>query len=103
MAGLFDRIGSGDNVQSHYFVAGLKGYEAGLWTRAQVLSGVNQLMVAPLDTSQQDDFAAIADVLDGKSNVTSRLRYVNQVEAAMTAAESGVINEAGWRAALEIS
>lgn len=103
MAGLFDRIGSGDNVNSHYFVAGIKGYGAGLWTRQQVLTAVNQLLITPLDTPQQDDFVAIADVLDAKSNATAKLVYGNQVEAAMIAAESGVINEAGWRAALEIS
>ena len=103
MSGLFDRLGSGDNVEAHYLVAGLKGYGAGLWTRSQVLVSVNQLLVTPLDTPQQDDFAAIADVLDAKSNVTAKLVYGNQIEAAMTAADSGVINEAGWRAALEIS
>jgi hypothetical protein len=103
MAGLFDRVNSSDNVNIHYVVAGIKGYGTGIWTRAQVLSGVNSLLVSPLGTAAADDFAAIADELDGKSNATLKLIYVNVIEAVMIAAASEVISEAGWRTALGIN
>ena len=103
MAGLFDRINGADNINVHYIVAGLRGYGAGEWTRAAVLAGVNSLLDSPLITGEQDDFAAIADEMDAQSNTTSKLVYMAKVEAAMIAAESGVLAEAGWRTMLGIA
>lgn len=104
MAGLYDRIGAeADSVNVHYLVAGIKGYGTGIWTRQQVLDGVNALLTAPLSSAELTDYTAIADALDGQANALNKLIYGNKVEAAMIAAEAGVLNETGWRAALEIS
>ena len=104
MAGLYDRINAqNDNINIHFLVAGLKGYGTGAWTRTQVLTSVNSLLVAPLTTAEETDYDAIADALDGQSNALAKLGYANQVEAAMIAAEAGVLSDAGWRTALEIS
>lgn len=104
MAGLYDRIGAvEDNVQVHYLVAGIKGYGTGIWTRQQVLDGVNALLTAPLSGAELTDYTAIVDALDGQPNALNKLIYGNKIEAAMIAAEAGVLNEAGWRSALGIS
>lgn len=103
MAGLYDRITiADDNVQVHFLVAGVKGYGAGIWTRAQVLASINSLLQSPLTAAEEADYDAIADALDGQANATAKLGYGNQVEAAMIAAEAGLVTDAAWRAALEI-
>lgn len=103
MAGLYDRIGAiNDNVRVHYFVGGIKGYATGIWTRQQILNGINSLLDIPLNAAEQADLTAIADHMDSL-NAIGKLGYGNQVEAAMIAAESGIIDETAWRAALQIS
>jgi hypothetical protein len=104
MAGLYDRISSiDDNINVHMLVAGIKGYGTGIWTRAQVLASINSLLKSPLTPAEVVDYDAIADILDGQPNTLSKLGYVNQVEAAMVSGESGVLTDAAWRTALEIS
>lgn len=103
MAGLYDRIGADDRVSTHYFVAGLKGYGTGIWTRQQVLDGINSLLISSLSGDELTDYTAIADIMDGKSTSTAKMGYAMQIEAAMIAAEAEVLLEAGWRSALEIS
>jgi hypothetical protein len=103
MAGLYDRITiSDDNVQVHFLIAGLKGYGTGIWTRAQVLASINSLLESPLTTAEETDYDAIADHMD-TLNAIGKLGYGNQIEAAMIAAEAGLLNDTTWRGALEIS
>ena len=104
MAGLYDRITtSDDNVQVHYLVAGLKGYGTGIWTRVQVLNGINALLASPLTAAEEADYDAIADQMDVQANATAKLGYGNQIEAAMIAAEAGLLTDTSWRTALGIS
>ena len=103
MAGLYDRIiADEDSIKIHFIVAGIKGYGTGIWTKAQVLAQVNGTMDSPLATAEETDFDDIAAALDGQANNTAKLGYVNQVEAAMIAAERELVTDAQWRTALEI-
>ena len=80
MAGMYDRIGDGDNVSINLLKAALVAVESGWITPAQAEAGLNAQIVAPLDAAAVADLVAIKDVLDGKTNVQKSL-YMHQIDS----------------------
>jgi hypothetical protein len=105
MAGLYERVKGGgtDRINIHLIVAGVKGYAAGIWSRAQILTALNNQVSTSLDTAEQTDLNDIADVIDALSTTTDKLVYVvGKLEPSMIAAEINEINETKWRTDLGI-
>lgn len=104
MAGIFDRIGTEDNLPVHFATAAIVLGADGEFTNAQILSSLNNLIVAPLDTAAQTDLLNIKDELLAATGAGGRAEYVHKLESIMIAIESGEYsNETGFRAYLGIS
>lgn len=56
-----------------------------------------------MEWTEVSDLNALAGVMDSKSSATAKLVYGSIVESVMVAAEAGALNEAAWRAGLEIT
>jgi len=104
MAGLWERIRPdvNDRVETHYIVAAYKGYHSGIFTKAQILTALNNLLETPLTTAEQTDMDDIADQIDAQTNNTTRLMYLNGIEALWIAVEAEQVLEAKWRSDLGI-
>jgi hypothetical protein len=56
----------GDQIPTHQFTFLLREYARGKITRAEALSAINGWVVNPLDTAEQGDLSAIADLIDAE-------------------------------------
>lgn len=104
MAGLYDRIAtSQDKIHCHYLVGSLKAYATGLWSSSTIINSINSLLQSPLTTEELADLSSISAEVDSLPDATAKLVYGAKIEAAIIAAEAGLVNDAEWRDALNIT
>ena len=106
MAGLFDRFdgGGGDRVSVHNFQAILVLRAEEIINNTQALALINERLATPLEGAELTDANDILAILNGKADITQKVRYAMKVDAINMLAErrASLSTDANWRNALEI-
>lgn len=103
MAGIYDRLTAESAISPHAIFSGIVAYAEAIFTKSQILAGINATLATPLTAAEITDLEAIADAIDAEGTLTAKMRYLNKVHAFNMAVQSGMgVSEVVYRAQLGI-
>lgn len=104
MAGIFSRIKPGDDrVSAHLVKAAVMLGSDGVFTDQQILDGLNERIVTPLDAAAASDLAAVRTSITNALSTGAKLIILERFDALNIAVETGALtNETTYRNKLGI-
>lgn len=98
MAGIFDRIKpnvseSTERIPVQLISSAVVLYATGTYTRGQILAAINDYLTVNLTAQEQLDLGQWADEVDAITGADPKQTYALKLNAALIAAEFGMISE----------
>ena len=104
MPGLWERLHplAEDRLTVHLIEAAMVLHGTDALTKPQILAALNAKLEAPLTAAEIADLETMANVLAAQATIPFKLLYMQKIAAWTIAAEAGSVDEAAFRAGLQL-